>query len=103
MATATAMYHTGQNPLRKRAARQGGETVLDPARGRRRAGCTRPSSATTIPANWPLLRAALRRMGRGDLIGNRPHQLIPLRQPAAAERGRPAGRPFRTQHTGLRR
>jgi hypothetical protein len=49
------------------------------------------------PANWPLLRAALRRMGRGDLIGPGPDHLIP------PEGGRPPApgraRQFRTQHT----
>jgi len=34
------------------------------------------------PANWPLLREALREMGRADLIGNGKKQLIPAWQPA---------------------
>jgi hypothetical protein len=58
------------------------------------------------PDNWPLLREALRRMGRADLIGNGRHQLIPAYQPAGsgAPRRRPGGtQPFRTQHTGLPR
>ena len=56
--------------------------------------------------NWPLLREALRRMGREDLIGNGRQQLIPAYQPAGTggapqgKRGAPP-RPFRTQHTGL--
>jgi len=33
------------------------------------------------PENWPLLRDALRDMGRADLIGNGKHQLIPTHQP----------------------
>jgi hypothetical protein len=59
--------------------------------------------------NWPMLRDALRRMGRSDLIGNGKHHLVPHWQPAgtgqAAEGHRhdPRARrqPFRTQHTGL--
>ncbi len=55
--------------------------------------------------NWPMLREALRRMGRADLIGNGKHQLVPSWQPAgtgdAREGRRSAARPFRTQHTGL--
>ena len=34
------------------------------------------------PNNWPVLREALRRMGRADLIGNGKQQLIPGYQPA---------------------
>ena len=34
------------------------------------------------PNNWPVLREALRRMGRADLIGNGKHQLVPAYQPA---------------------
>jgi hypothetical protein len=50
-----------------------------------------------------LLREALRRMGRADLIGSGRHQLIPAYQPpgtGAAPEGRrgAASRPFRTQH-----
>ena len=32
--------------------------------------------------NWPLLREALKEMGRADLIGNGKHHLIPSFQPA---------------------
>jgi len=60
------------------------------------------------PDNWPVLREALRRMGRADLIGNGKHQLIPAYQPSGtgqAPEGRrtaaAAARPVRTQHTGL--
>ncbi|HUI61474.1 MAG TPA: DUF3362 domain-containing protein, partial [Steroidobacteraceae bacterium] len=75
--------------------------------------------------NWPVLREALRRMGRSDLIGNGKHQLVPAYQPEGTGHGgegkrssgggrqhrreseRPgaaggkSSRPFRTQHTGL--
>jgi hypothetical protein len=59
------------------------------------------------PDNWPVLREALRRMGRADLIGNGKHQLVPAYQPTGTghapegRRSTGAGRPFRTQHTGL--
>jgi len=33
------------------------------------------------PNNWPLLREALKAMGRADLIGNGKHHLIPTFQP----------------------
>ena len=55
--------------------------------------------------NWPVLRDALRRMGRADLIGSGKQHLVPAYQPAgtgdAYEGRRSAQRPFRTQHTGL--
>ncbi len=51
-----------------------------------------------------MLREALKRMGRADLIGNGKHHLVPAYQPVAAHgagaRGG-AALPFRTQHTGL--
>jgi hypothetical protein len=62
-------------------------------------------------ANWPILRDALKRMGRADLIGNGKQHLIPAYQPLvtrpaasghAPVKGAPAaGMRFRTQHTGL--
>ncbi len=119
MATATAMYHSGKNPLRK---------------------VTRSSEAVTIPKgikvrrlhkaflrwhdanNWPLLREALKNMGRADLIGPGKHHLIPAwqpkgtgemaegaRRPHKLRNGQIAGSrksdvttPMRTQHTGLK-
>ena len=119
MATATAMYHSGKNPLRK---------------------ITRSSEAVTIPKgikvrrlhkaflrwhdanNWPVLREALKRMGRADLIGPGKRHLIPAwqpkgtgelvegaRRPHKLRNGQIAGTknatvttPMRTQHTGLK-
>ena len=37
------------------------------------------------PNNWPLLREALKEMGRADLIGNSKQHLIPTYQPKAAD------------------
>jgi hypothetical protein len=60
--------------------------------------------------NWPVLREALRRMGRSDLIGNGKNHLIPAYQPSGTGQaqevrrvGGAAQHPFRTQHTGLPR
>ncbi len=103
MATATAMYHSGKNPL-KRITRSGEEVRVPKGLKVRRLhkAFLRYHDAN----NWPVLREALRRMGRADLIGNGKHQLIPAYQPegtrADATRGARAGaHPFRTQHTGL--
>jgi uncharacterized radical SAM protein YgiQ len=100
MASATAMYHSGHNPLKK-VRRDGGETVFVPKTPEARR-LHKAFLRYHDPANWPLLRTALRRMGRADLIGNGPNKLIPLRQPAMSA-GKPVaprkkGRPFRTQH-----
>ena len=105
MATATAMYHSGRNPL-KRITRAS-ETVLVP-KGLKVRRLHKAFLRYHDPHNWPMLREALRRMGRADLIGNGRRHLVPAYQPGGtggAGEGRRAGasRPFRTQHTGLPR
>ena len=105
MATATAMYHTGKNPLRRVTRSSAGVTIPKGLRVRRlHKAFLRYHDAN----NWPLLREALRRMGRADLIGPGRAQLIPSWQPAGtglAKEGQRAARshakPMRTQHTGL--
>ncbi|TNF34917.1 MAG: YgiQ family radical SAM protein, partial [Gammaproteobacteria bacterium] len=78
MATATAMYHTGKNPLRKVTYKsETVETVKDPEQRKLHKAFLRYHD----PKNWPLLREALKRMGRSDLIGDGPNQLIPRDQP----------------------
>jgi len=104
MATATAMYHSGKNPL-KRITRAGEEVRIPKGLKVRRLhkAFLRYHDAN----NWPILREALRRMGRADLIGSGKHQLVPAYQPAGTgeqaegRRNVNSGRPFRTQHTGL--
>ncbi|UCH53393.1 MAG: YgiQ family radical SAM protein [Pseudomonadota bacterium] len=100
MATATAMYHSGKNPLRK--VTRASETVTVP-KGLKARRLHKAFLRYHDPANWPLLRAALKRMGRADLIGSSKRHLIPAWQPAArlAAKGAAPKRPFRTQHTGL--
>jgi uncharacterized radical SAM protein YgiQ len=104
MATATAMYHSGKNPL-KRVTRDS-EAVLIP-KGLKVRRLHKAFLRYHDPNNWPQLREALRRMGRADLIGNGRRHLVPAYQPvgtgAAPEGRRASGRPFRTQHTGLPR
>ena len=78
MAMATAMYHSGKNPLRKVTADS--ENVAIP-----KAGNVRKLHKAFIryhdPNNWPILREALQKMGRADLIGNGKQHLIPAWQP----------------------
>ncbi|WPC65587.1 YgiQ family radical SAM protein [Rhodoferax ferrireducens] len=78
MATATAMYHTGRNPLRK--ITHDSETV-DIVRGEKRRRLHKAFLRYHDANNWPLLREALKAMGRADLIGNGKHHLIPTFQP----------------------
>ncbi len=102
MATATAMYHSGKNPL-KRITRTSEEVVIPKGIKVRR--LHKAFLRYHDPDNWPVLRDALKRMGRADLIGNGKHHLIPAYQPVSPA-GPGGGRsrvslPFRTQHTGL--
>jgi hypothetical protein len=79
LAIATAMYHTGKNPLRKVTPASEEVTIVRSGRQRR---IHKAFLRYHDPANWPLLREALRQMGRADLIGNGKQQLIPSFQPA---------------------
>ncbi|MBK6453887.1 MAG: YgiQ family radical SAM protein [Steroidobacteraceae bacterium] len=124
MATATAMYHSGKNPLHK--VTRTSEDVVIP-KGTRQRRLHKAFLRYHDPNNWPLLREALRQMGRSDLIGNGRNQLVPTYQPigtgrahegqrkpgkssASPTRSQPktaakatTAQPFRTQHTGLPR
>jgi uncharacterized radical SAM protein YgiQ len=100
MASATAMYHSGRNPL-KRITRAS-ETVIIP-KGLRVRRLHKAFLRYHDPNNWPLLREALRRMGRADLIGTGRAQLVPAYQPPGTGAQSANARPMRTQHTGLPR
>jgi uncharacterized radical SAM protein YgiQ len=104
MATATAMYYSGKNPL-KRVTRTSEDVVIP--RGLKVRRLHKAFLRYHDANNWPMLRAALKRMGRDDLIGNGKHQLVPRFQPQGL--GRPSApegkrgakgkhKPFRTQH-----
>ncbi len=80
MALATTMYHSERNPLKK-LHRQGGE-VVGAVRGAKQRKLHKAFLRYHDPENWPLLREALKEMGRADLIGNGKKQLIPAWQPA---------------------
>jgi hypothetical protein len=54
------------------------------------------------PANWPLLREALKAMGRADLIGPGKRHLIPPWQPAGTGTSSSAYKPGQTTHAGKR-
>ena len=82
MAMATAMYHSGKNPLRKVTA-DSDDVPIPKAAGVRK--LHKAFIRFHDPNNWPLLREALKDMGRGDLIGNSKKHLIPEWQPITAK------------------
>ena len=79
LALATAMWHTAKNPLKKVAADSEAVAVV---RGGRQRKLHKAFLRYHDPENWPLLREALRAMGRADLIGPGKRHLIPGWQPA---------------------
>ncbi|MBS0341164.1 MAG: YgiQ family radical SAM protein [Proteobacteria bacterium] len=120
MATATTMYHTNKNPLRKITRES---ELVDIVRGDKRRRLHKAFLRYHDANNWPLLREALKAMGRADLIGNGKHHLIPSWQPLTdgsyqsarrknssasasdAAQAKAPGKPPKgrilTQHTGL--
>jgi uncharacterized radical SAM protein YgiQ len=109
MATATAMYHTGRNTLRKVHRKAEAQDGVDVVRGERRRRLHKAFLRYHDPNNWPALREALKAMGRADLIGNGKHHLVPSFQPATdgsyasprRKNSTPRKGTLLTQHTGL--
>lgn len=112
MSYAAAMYHTEKNPLRP-VKRDSEDVVVVKSAEQRR--LHKAFLRYHDPKNWPLLRQALGRMGRHDLIGPGQHQLVP-RYDVAIDAGRAVGarrknsssspekgKPLLTQHSGLPR
>ncbi|NNF15133.1 MAG: YgiQ family radical SAM protein [Gammaproteobacteria bacterium] len=111
MATATAMYYSGKNPLRKIGYKSDQVESIKSAEKRQ---LHKAFLRYHDPANWRLLHDALTAMGRVDLIGDGPGHLIPASQPREQEYKAPRrkntqqshqkrtakGRVL-TQHTGL--
>ncbi len=110
MATATAMWHSHKNPLHK-ITRTSEDVVIPKGMKQRRLhkAFLRYHDAN----NWPVIREALKRMGRADLIGAGKNQLIPAWQPQGTGDSSEGARrphklrngkttPARTQHTGLK-
>ena len=81
MATATAMYHTNMNPLKGISRDPQRAERVDIVRGEKRRRLHKAFLRYHDPNNWPLLREALKAMGRADLIGNGKQHLIPTFQP----------------------
>ena len=112
MATATAMFHTDKNPLKKVSYKSDTvSSVKDPAQRKLHKAFLRYHD----PNNWPLLRKVLKQMGREDLIGDGKQQLIPgehaeqqkaytaprRKNTASAHQRRTRSKKILTRHTGL--
>ncbi|PWQ94016.1 YgiQ family radical SAM protein [Leucothrix arctica] len=79
-ALASAMYHAGVNPLKKvdRVTSELVGTVRDPGQRRLHKAFLRYHA----PENWPVIRQALKSMGREELIGNKKSCLVPAWDPS---------------------
>jgi uncharacterized radical SAM protein YgiQ len=112
MATATAMYHSSKNPLRK-VTYDSEKVEIVKSRVKRR--LHKALLRYHDPDNWPIIRDALNEMKLGHLIGSGPDQLVPAEQPKGYEVKESARRKntkkahlkrvrrgkLLTQHTGL--
>jgi len=78
MATATAMYHSSKNPLRK--VTYDSEKV-EIVKGRVKRRLHKALLRYHDPDNWPMIREALKEMQLEHLIGSGPDQLVPAEQP----------------------
>ncbi|MCK5648130.1 MAG: YgiQ family radical SAM protein [Gammaproteobacteria bacterium] len=77
MATATAMYHSERNPLKKLSYKS--EKVFT-AKGERVRRLHKALLRYHDPKNWSLIRETLREIGRNDLIGDGDKQLVPAEE-----------------------
>ncbi|MBK9626015.1 MAG: YgiQ family radical SAM protein [Rhodocyclaceae bacterium] len=98
LALATAMWHTEKNPLRK--VTEESETMPVVRTGRQRK-LHKAFLRYHDPAGWPVLREALKEMGRADLIGPGKKHLVPAWQPAGTV-GAIATKPSRQLVPGAR-
>jgi uncharacterized radical SAM protein YgiQ len=77
MALATAMYHSGRNPLKKLHYKSDKLFIPKQLEQRR---LQKAFLRYHDSKNWPVLREALHRMGRSDLIGSSDKHLVPAEE-----------------------
>jgi uncharacterized radical SAM protein YgiQ len=95
MATATAMYHSGKNPLRKVTYKSDEVDVVSrPEKRRLHKALLRYHD----PENWPLIRDALKEMKLGHLVGSGKNQLVPEFQPKGVTQRSPRRKNTREAH-----
>ncbi len=102
MANATTIYHTEMNSLRN--IKNNTEQVAVP-KGARQRRLHKAILRYHDPAGWPMIREALRNMGKAKLIGKGPNCLVPEEgrdeRQAKGSKGNKGGRPALTRHTGF--
>ena len=100
MANATTIYHTEMNSLRN--IKNNTEQVSVP-KGARQRRLHKAILRYHDPAGWPMIREALRKMGKANLIGKGPNCLVPEegRNEKAARGKGGKGRAALTRHTGF--
>ena len=102
MAIATAMYHSGKDTLHKISRNADNIAIPKSVKQRR---LHKAFLRYHDPKNWPLLREALKNMGKADLIGNGKHHLVPNFQPSGLKDDKSPvalnkAQVFRTKFTG---
>jgi uncharacterized radical SAM protein YgiQ len=102
MANATTIYHTEMNSLRN--IKNNKEQVPVP-KGARQRRLHKAILRYHDPSGWPMIRDALRSMGKANLIGKGPNCLVPEegrdeKAHKGAGKGK-GGRPALTRHTGF--
>ncbi|ATD01986.1 MULTISPECIES: YgiQ family radical SAM protein [Pseudoalteromonas] len=102
MANATTIYHTEMNSLRN--IKNNTEQVPVP-KGARQRRLHKAILRYHDPAGWPMIREALRNMGKAKLIGKGPNCLVPEEgrdeRQTKGGKGNKGGRPALTRHTGF--
>lgn len=102
MATASAMYYSEKNPLKRVTHSSEDLYVAKNLKVRR---LHKAFLRYHDPKNWPVLREALKNLGREDLIGNGKRHLIPSFQPKGTfdkndGQSKKRSKPFVTKYTG---
>jgi len=102
MAIATAMYHSGKDTLQKVSRNADNIDIPKSVKQRR---LHKAFLRYHDPKNWPLLREALKDMGRSDLIGNGKQHLVPSFQTKLAKDAKNLAphkaQVFKTKFTGM--
>lgn len=99
MSIATAMYHSGKDTLSK-VSRSASDMSIPKSIKQRR--LHKAFLRYHDSKNWPLLREALKNMGRANLIGNGKQHLVPnwqLKEGGKDDKIINKGKSFRTQRT----
>ena len=100
MASATTMYYTEKNPL-KPLGRNNDEKIFS-AKSKQQRTLHKAFLRYHDPENWPMLRKALRRMGRADLIGSGDAFLVPAESRREKEMKKREAKKIRPQSRSAR-